>query len=87
MQRMWLTATALGLAVQPMTALLYMFPLLDNPVVEVDGRLLAALRDRFAGLVPLPPGHRAVLLFRLAYADPPSTRSARRPVEAVLTFD
>jgi nitroreductase len=96
MQRMWLTATSLGLAVQPMTALLYMFPLLDAPAADGSGpaglnerqrATLHGLRDRFAELVPLPSGHRAVLLFRLAYAGPPSTRAARRPVEAVLSFD
>jgi nitroreductase len=92
MQRMWLTATSLGLAVQPMTALLYMFPLVDAPTADsgLNDRqraTLGGLRDRFAELVPLPAGHRAVLLFRLAYAGPPSVRAARRPVEAVLSFD
>jgi nitroreductase len=96
MQRTWLTATSLGLAVQPMTTLLYMFPLLDTPAADGAGpaglderqrTTLRGLHDRFARLVPLPPGHRAVLLFRLAYAGPQSTRAARRPVEAVLSFD
>ncbi|GIJ72136.1 hypothetical protein [Virgisporangium ochraceum] len=89
MQRMWLTATALGVAVRPMTALLYLFPLLDAPE-PLDGRQRATLRhlrDRFAAVVPQPPRRRAVLLVGLAYADPPSVRAARRPVEAVLSFD
>ena len=89
MQRIWLAATARGVAFQPMTALLYLFARLERGGGEgLSPRLgdeIAELRDRFRKLF-VPNGHRAeLMLFRLAVADPPSARALRRPVSAILS--
>jgi nitroreductase len=85
----WLRATALGLAVQPMTALLYMFAraaaggegLSDDERAE-----LARLRARFDQLFRIVSSESELILFRVAYAGPPSARSLRRRALDVLTF-
>jgi len=97
LQRVWLRAHALGLAVQPISSLLYLVARIDAGAppragprtVELgprDAERLRALAQRFSSVF----GHRSgtdVLLFRLAIADPPRARSLRRPVDAVLRLD
>ena len=87
-QRVWLAATALGLAVQPMSALPYVFARLEGGAgFEPPQRAtLLALRERYARLFDVGPRRGELLLFRLARAGAPRTRSLRRPPEAVLTF-
>lgn len=89
MQRVWLTATRLGLAFQPLSAVAYLF----NRVRFFGGEGLPAetaaklheLYSRFAPCFPqLDPAHGHVLYFRLGYAGPATARSLRRPVEDVL---
>jgi nitroreductase len=89
MERVWLAATALGLAVQPLSSLPYMFARLEGGD-GFEGREraeLADLRTRYAGLFEVSPDTGELLLFRLARAEPPGARSLRRPVEAVLDFE
>lgn len=91
LERVWLRATALGLAFQPMTPLLYLFArLLDGAGAELDQREraeLGELREEFEALFG-PRGSRVdVMLFRLARVGPPSARSLRRPVDDVLTIE
>jgi molybdopterin/thiamine biosynthesis adenylyltransferase/nitroreductase len=90
LERMWLVATELGLALQPMTALPYLVELVDLPegsAVEPRDRLElqalgARLGDLFAAHRECPPA----LLFRLASGvPPPRRRSARRPLADVLS--
>lgn len=89
MQRVWLTATSLGLSFQPLAAVTYLFMRvrffggegLPPSSVETLRRLL----DRFDRVFPeIDRDHGHVLYFRLAHAEPASARSLRRPVEAVL---
>ncbi|MFX0581282.1 Rv1355c family protein [Nocardia nepalensis] len=88
MQRMWLTATAEGIAVQPMTALPYLFARLErgggNGLSRREQTELRDLRDRYRQLFETDPDHAEVLLFRLAHAGPPTARSLRRPLAEVL---
>lgn len=89
--RVWLEATSLGLAFQPLAPLVYLFARL----LRANGRglepwvrdALLPLRERFTKIFPVPEGSAEVLLFRLSKAPPPSARSLRRPVEDVLTFE
>lgn len=89
-QRVWVAAQELGLAVQPYTALLYIFMRAasgDNGTFRLEERAtLAELRRRYLGLLPSRAGETEIMLFRVAHAGPPSARSLRRPVEEVLTF-
>jgi nitroreductase len=88
MQRVWLAATARGLAVQPMSSLPYLFARLERGA-GFDGserRTLADLRARYASLFAVSPRTGELLLFRVSRAEPPRVRSHRRPVDAVLDF-
>jgi nitroreductase len=93
LQRVWLRATSLGLAVQPMTALVYLFARLDDGeglgLDEREKRELSALRGRFRALFGSSDvwPHHEVMLFRLAKAGAPSARSLRRPISDLLTVE
>lgn len=90
MQRMWLTAHAQGVAICPMTVLIYLFARLYHGGGEgLDEQAIAelhALRSRWLKLFPVAPETGEVLLFRMSRADAPSVRSHRRPVDEILTF-
>jgi nitroreductase/molybdopterin/thiamine biosynthesis adenylyltransferase len=89
-QRVWLTATALGLAFQPMTALLYMFEMLRGETALVfndrERGTLQTLETRLERLFGgLPQGPR-IMLFRLARAPEPTARALRLPLDRVLVL-
>ncbi len=89
MERVWLTATSLGLAFQPLAALTYLLMRvrffggqgLPAETVQILQELLQRM-DRVFPEIDREHGH--VLYFRLANAEPASMRSLRRPVDAVL---
>ena len=87
-QRVWLTATALGLAVQPMSSLPYLFARLDRGTgFEARERdILWGLRERYARLLRVGPETGELLLFRLSRVEAPRVRALRRPAAAVLSF-
>jgi molybdopterin/thiamine biosynthesis adenylyltransferase len=85
-QRGWLTASQLGLAIQPHTAALYLFArAFGGGAAAFDAdtlRELAELKARFDAAVGAHPN--AVFLFRVFPGCEPPARSLRRPVS--LTF-
>jgi hypothetical protein len=87
-ERLWLQATALGLALHPMTTMVYMFEMLRTEAAtifsEAECATLSALQTRFNCL--FPPSGTPLLLFRIAKAPAPTTRALRRPIEQVLFF-
>jgi molybdopterin/thiamine biosynthesis adenylyltransferase/nitroreductase len=91
MQRVWLEATARGLAFQPMAPLTYLFARLELGGGEglAPGEVMALreLRTRFATLFPAAAGLGEPMLFRLSRAAPPTARALRRPVEDVLEVE
>ncbi len=90
LERVWLSATAAGLALQPMTALIYLFARLERGGDGLSPRErdeLGRLRAIYEQLFAPPPGACALMLFRIGRAAPPSARSLRRAVDDVLTFD
>lgn len=89
LQRVWLTASAKGLAFQPLTAIVYLFIRLaagGEGLTEAERTELTALSQAYDALLPTPEGHSVMMLFRVSKAGPPSVRALRRPVEEVLTF-
>lgn len=88
LHRLWLQAAADGLALQPMTSVTYMFyRLLHLGGEGFDARereVLTALRHRWAELFPTRPDEAEPMLFRVAYAPPPTARSLRRAVDDVM---
>ena len=90
MERVWLRATALGLAVQPTTALIYLFEMLDGSAATIftaaEREELRRLRERFDTLFSSATGGTRLILFRIGVAAAPTARSPRLPLEAVLTY-
>jgi hypothetical protein len=90
MQRVWLTATALGLAFQPMAALIYVFQRLaagGAGLSEVEQAELQQLRAAYCDLFETSAARAEVMLFRVARAGPPTARALRRPVDEILTVE
>ncbi|MDG4860525.1 Rv1355c family protein [Streptomyces sp. T-3] len=90
LQRLWLTAASLGVALQPLSVLPYLFARVErgggaglDPAQTVT---LRDLRGRFDRVIPRRPGEAEVLLFRLSYAPPPTALSLRRDPDSVLRF-
>ncbi|MGQ9505958.1 MAG: ThiF family adenylyltransferase [Thermogutta sp.] len=91
MQRIWLTATAYGLAFQPMTAVTFFWTRYQregfSSFLPKHRRLLerafALYHDLFPDVDFSRAGH--AMLFRLGYALPISTPTLRRPAKVVPT--
>ncbi|MBB6378988.1 molybdopterin/thiamine biosynthesis adenylyltransferase/nitroreductase [Pseudonocardia eucalypti] len=85
MQRLWLAATAHDVALQPMTALPYLFARLERGggqgLDQGERASLRALRTRYRRLFDTGTDEAEVLLFRLAHVAAPSARSLRRPLD------
>jgi molybdopterin/thiamine biosynthesis adenylyltransferase/nitroreductase len=90
LQRVWLTATSLGLAIQPWTGLPYLFARVERGggegLAQSDIDELRGLRRRYRALFDVRDGDAEVLLFRISKANAPSAISLRRPVDSVLSF-
>ena len=96
MQRVWLEAGARGWAVQPMTAIVYLFARLDAVTPGNDQGLsrreikeLGELRERFRRLLGSRGGSDdvEVFAFRIAKAGPPTARSLRRHLHDILRIE
>jgi hypothetical protein len=89
-ERVWLRATGLGLAVEPITSLVRMFEMLDGSAATVfsapEREELSFLRARFGALFRAAGEGTRLILFRLGMADAPSARAPRLPLEAVLSW-
>lgn len=87
-ERMWLTAQALGLAVHPMTIVCYMFArLLRGGGEGLDAASieeLKRLRPQYCRLFGVADETAEVLLFRVSRAEQTVTRSLRRGLGDVL---
>ncbi len=89
LHRLWLTASARGLSIQPMTTITFLNTRL---VHDGDGlspselRELLELRKVYCRVFDVPIGHAELMLFRIARADPPTARALRRRVDDVLSF-
>lgn len=88
MQRVWLTAENEGLAVQPLSALPYLFARHlrgdGKEPLEVQRAELHELRARYERLFDVSSSMGEVLLMRFAVAEPATVRALRRPVSEVL---
>lgn len=86
-QRLWLAATARGLSIQPLAGVLLLdyrrrfadgggFDARERRVVDEAAAALSRAVPAFSTRVP-------VMFFRIGYADPPSARALRMPLESV----
>jgi nitroreductase len=87
LQRLWLRASERGLAIAPMTTLLFLMRLAErspSPLTADEQREAVALKRAFEEAVPLPSGAVPVFLFRLGRAEPPTARSLRKQLDDLL---
>ena len=83
-ERLWLTAELHGLAVQPVSPV-FLYAIDDKDLLRLGGErhveTIYGLSQRFHDFWDLDDGEEATLLLRLSHAPPPSTRSARLPLQ------
>jgi hypothetical protein len=87
LQRIWLTATSLGVALHPMTGITFLLYRLYNGSSGLsDGhrKLLSGIDEKMKRLLSLSETRSIIMAFRIGYADPPSDKSVRRPLEEIL---
>lgn len=86
MQRLWLTATRLGLSVHPVTALIFaahrVFGGGENVFSAKHTRMIKDHYNEFAKVFGVSDATIA-MHFRIGHAEPPSARSSRRAPEVV----
>jgi hypothetical protein len=86
-QQAWLLAQARGFALQPLTAMLYVFARLHHDAPGLSDNERFAYQRACTSLHGLFPAHENttdVFAFRLAQAGPPSARALRRTVDEIL---
>ncbi len=87
-QRIWLTATSQGLALHPMTGVTFLIQRLrmtdKTDLTIAHHRLLIELEKQLGKIFPINEEKSIIMAFRLGYADPPSDKSLRLPVDEVL---
>jgi nitroreductase len=87
-ERVWLAAARLGVALQPMTALSYLFARMHRGSGgDLDAATLDGLRElwpAWKALFGLTGSEAEVLVFRVSAANPPSSRAPRCPIDEIL---
>jgi len=89
LQRIWLTATSLGLSLHPMTGLVYLIHTVHcggEGLSNNHTKMLLKSFDKLKQFCPLGENESIIMAFRIGYADPPSDKSLRLPLEKVLVF-
>jgi hypothetical protein len=88
--RVWLRATACGVAFQPMTAVVYILRRIGrgetSDLEPADVEAFTSVGRTLDQVFPPAPGHERLMLFRVAVAPEPSARSLRRSASEVLTY-
>ena len=83
LQRVWLTATSLGLSIQPVTALPYLMQRIeDKDIRSLSKEHVAQIEDSYAHIrlaFNLNDEERIALLFRLGRGDAPTAVSMKHP--------
>lgn len=91
MQHLWLTSTALDIAIHPWNSLVHLFARIERyqgaKLGKDEVRALSELREQFMRIFTVSLSDTEIMMFRLSYADTPTTRSLRRPVEAVISYE
>ncbi|MFC3881907.1 Rv1355c family protein [Algoriphagus namhaensis] len=84
-QRIWIKANLMGYSFQPITAMLFIFQMIDKEeesgFSEKELAEVKELRDELNNLYNISDDWEDVFMFRINRAGEPSVRSFRRPVE------
>ncbi len=85
-QRIWLAATSFGLSLHPMTGITFLIQRLQmgegKGLSASHKKLLIDIYQKLKMLLPME-NRTLIMAFRLGYADPPSDKSSRLPVDKV----
>jgi nitroreductase len=84
-QRFWLTATSLGLNVQPMAGMLCLLPYARVDVPEIPSgcrEVIAQAEKLFRKALPFSADRAPLMLFRVGYGAAPTTTALRRVIDA-----
>jgi hypothetical protein len=90
LERLWLTATKLGLAFHPMAGLAVFLAHArtgGHQLLPKHRRLVASMSDRFYRLFPSLDGETIQIAFRIGHGPQPPVRTVRRPLSAVLDLN
>ncbi|MGI8867616.1 MAG: Rv1355c family protein [Mycobacteriales bacterium] len=85
-ERLWITAETLGLAVQPVSPV-FIFALDRSDAARMSGQFvdeMEQLRNTFRSAAGLPDDEYMALVLRLGHAPPPGFRSRRLPADQVV---
>jgi hypothetical protein len=83
MERVWLTATFLGLSVQPMAGMICLLPYLREGLGQLPARnqeVVAQAENLFRQVLPLSPDRAPVMLWRVGHGKPPTATALRRAI-------
>ncbi len=89
-ERVWLKATALGMAVQPMTGITFLWivrRLKEEAFTPPERSEVIRIEELLKEVFPDLDGRTPAFLMRMGYAPPPSSRTLRRDVDRVLTVE
>jgi hypothetical protein len=91
MERFWLAATNLNIAVHPVISPLYIFPRMvygkGNGLTEQNIKELQHLREKFIAITGIENNQAEVFLAKVAIADEPALKSFRLPLEQTLIIE
>src|SRR5260370_39728178 len=91
MERFWLAATNLNIAIHPLISPFYLFPRITHSNGEgLDPKSiseLTGLREKFKNLTNLDDSGAEVFLTKIAIAPAPLLKTHRLPLEKVLTIE
>jgi len=91
MERFWLAATKLNLAIHPLISPFYLFPRITHSNGEgLDPRSileLTGLREEFVKFTGLDDNRAEIFLAKIAIAPEPLIKTQRLPLETVLTLE
>jgi hypothetical protein len=89
-ERIWLEANYRQIAFQPISQIVFMAELLfargSTDFNTYEQAELLAIYKRFSRMIELEQGRFPVFVFRLCFADVPTVRSLRKPVDKVLFY-
>ncbi len=87
-QNIWLTATSLGLSLQPLTGILFLNLRLRHSPKDFSEQhriLITELYEAIKKNAEIPKSENVAITFRIGYSDPPSAKANRYLIDHFLT--
>ncbi len=87
MQRIWLTATKLGLSMQPLTGIIFfMYKVLANETEKFSEKHISIIKEAYGeieNVFSISSNETIAFMFRIGHGGKPTARSSRFPVDKV----